>query len=420
MKHNVKIALWAVTGIVLPILSQAQDDSGGLTDELYSLHGVLDGLYNQMIPLCSQLIGVGQLIAGFAALWYIAARIWRHLASAEPIDFYPLFRPFAIGFAIMVFPSVIDMINGVMQPTVVATSAMVTNSDEAVAFLLKQKEEAVKQSYLYQMYVGESGEGDRDKWYEYTHPGKDVSDEGTFESIGDDIKFAMAKATYNFRNSIKEWMSEILQVLYAAASLCINTIRTFNLIILAILGPLVFGFSVFDGFHHTLRHWLARYINVFLWLPVANIFGSVMGKIQENMLKIDIAQVNTWGETYFSNTDMGYLIFMVIGIIGYFSVPSIANYIMHVGGGGDAIGSKATALTMGAAGGAISGGTSVIANGMNRLNQGEQMLMNSSGSLRDGYNTPSSGTGMYHHAGRAFGKLQGYMRNKLSGDDKME
>jgi len=419
MKQYLKIALWAVMGMVLPSLSQAQDSEGSLVNELYSLHGVLDGLYNQMIPLCSQLISVGQLIAGFAALWFIAARVWRHLANAEPVDFYPLFRPFAIGFAIMVFPSVISMINGVMQPTVVATSAMVTNSDEAVAFLLKQKEDALKQSYLYQMYIGESGEGDKAKWYEYTHPGKDISDEGTFESIGDDIKFAMAKATYNFRNSIKQWMSEILQVLYAAASLCINTIRTFNLIILAILGPLVFGFSVFDGFHHTLRHWLARYINVFLWLPVANIFGGIMGKIQENMLKIDIQQVNAWGETYFSNTDMGYLIFMIIGIIGYFSVPSIASYIMHVGGG-DAIGSKATALTMGAAGGAIGGSTTMLSNGMSRLNQGEQMLMNAAGDLREGYNTPSNGSGMYHHAGKAYGKVQEYMRNKLSGDDKIE
>jgi conjugative transposon TraJ protein len=419
MKQYVKIASGAIMGMVLPALAQAQEDGGGLVNELYSLRNVLDGLYNQMIPLCSQLISVAQLIAGFAALWFIAARAWRHLANAEPIDFYPLFRPFAIGFAIMIFPSVISIINGVLQPTVAATAGMVTNSEEAVAFLLKQKEDAVKQSYLYQMYVGESGEGNKGKWYEYTHPGKNVSDEGTFESIGDDIKFAMAKAAYNFRNSIKEWMSEILQVLYAAAALCINTIRTFNLIILAILGPLVFGFSVFDGFHHALRHWLARYINVFLWLPVANIFGSVMGKIQENMLKIDIAQVNTWGDTYFSNTDMGYLIFLIIGIIGYFSVPSIANYIMHVGGG-DAISSKATALTMGAAGGAIAGGTSVIANGMNRLNQGEQMLMNSAGDLRAGYNTPSSGSGIYHHAGKASHKVQEYMRNKLSGDDKME
>ncbi len=418
MNQNLKIAFWAVTGMLLPFWSAAQDNSGGVTNELYSLRDVLDGIYNQMIPLCSGLTGIGQLIAGFAALWFIGARVWRHLASAEPIDFYPLFRPFAIGFAIMVFPSVISLINGVMQPTVVATSAMVTNSDSAVAFLLKQKEEAVKGSYLYEMYVGESGEGNKDKWYEYTHQGKDASNETMFEGIGDDIKFAMAKASFNFRNSIKEWMSEILQVLFAAASLCINTIRTFNLIILAILGPLAFGLSVFDGFHHTLRHWLARYINVFLWLPVANIFGGIMGKIQENMLKIDIQQVNGFGETFFSHTDMGYLIFLIIGIIGYFTVPSMAGYIMHVGGG-DALGSKVSALTMGAAGGAVSSGMTAGSSLLNRADRSEQNMMSTGGNFREGYNTSPSGSGMAHGAGNAYGKAHHYLKNRLSGDKKI-
>ena len=418
MNQQVKIAFWAVTGMVLPFVSGAQDNGGGMANEMYSLRNVLDGIYNQMMPLCSQLIGIGQLIAGFAALWFIAARVWRHLANAEPIDFYPLFRPFAVGGAILMFPSVISLINGVMQPTVVATGAMVTNSDSAVAFLLKQKEEAVKGSYLYEMYVGESGEGDKDKWYEYTHPGKDASDEGTFEGIGDDIRFAMAKASFSFKNSIKEWMSEILQILFAAASLCINTMRTFNLIILAILGPLAFGLSVFDGFQHTLRNWLARYINVFLWLPVANIFGGIMGKIQENMLKMDIQQVNTFGDTFFGHTDMGYLIFLIIGIIGYFTVPSIAGYIMQVGGG-DALGSKATAITMGAAGSAASGGMSAGSSLMNRVTQGEQNLMGTSGNVRGGYATPPSGSGMAHQAGSAYGKAHHYLKNKLSGDKKI-
>ena len=418
MKRYVKIALWAVAGILLPLLSQAQDSGGNFTNELYSLHDVLDGIYNQMIPLCSQLIGIGQGIAGFAALWFIAARVWRHMARAEPIDFYPLFRPFAIGLAIMMFPSVISLINGVMQPTVAATSSMVTNSDSAVAFLLQQKEEAVKQSYLYEMYVGESGEGDKSKWYEYTHPGKNASDEGTFESIGDDIKFAMAKASFNFRNSIKEWMSEILQVLFAAASLCINTIRTFNLIILAILGPLAFGLSVFDGFHDTLRHWIARYINVFLWLPVANIFGSIMGKIQENMLRMDIQQVNTFGDTFFSHTDMGYLIFLIIGIIGYFTVPSITNYIVHAGGS-NALGSKAATMTMGAASGAVTGGMAAGSSLMSRMDKGEHNLMRTGGDVRAGYSTPPSGSGIAHGAGKAFGHAHHYLKNKLSSDKKI-
>jgi|SRR5690242_380983 len=305
----------------------------GISSEVGGLQKVLAQLYDEMMPLCSGLIGVGRGLAGFAAMWYIASRVWGHISRAEPVDFYPLFRPFVIGFAVLIFPSVISMINAVMSPTVTATSAMVNNSDKAIALLLKQKEEAIKQTDVWQMYVGESGSGDQEKWYRYTHPGEDPSDEGWIEGIGDDIKFAMAKASYNFRNSIKEWMSEVLHLLFLAAALCINTIRTFYLVVLAILGPLVFGLAVFDGLGHTLMIWVARYINIFLWLPVANIFGSLIGKIQEKMIALDIQQINQAGDTFFSSTDTAYLIFMIIGIIGYFTIPSVANHIVNVGGG---------------------------------------------------------------------------------------
>ena len=40
----------------------------------------------------------------------------------------------------------------------------------------------------------EIGSGDRDKWYKYTHP-MTPTDEGFFEYIGNDIKFAMARAS---------------------------------------------------------------------------------------------------------------------------------------------------------------------------------------------------------------------------------
>jgi len=327
MKKWQRIIL-AITAGLVPEFTKAQDVAG----EIHSMQSVLDKLFNDMMPLCSQLIGVGRGIAAFAATWYIASRVWRHISNAEPIDFYPLFRPFVIGFAVIIFPSVIAMINGVMQPTVTATSSMITGSDNAIAELLKLKEAAIRNSDAWQMYVGESGEGDRDKWYKYTYH-EDPSQEGMLEGIGNSVSFAMSKLYYNMKNSIKEWLSEILKIFYEAAALCINTIRTFHLVVLAILGPLAFGISIFDGFQHTLTVWIARYINFFLWLPVANIFGAIMGKIQENMLKVDISQIDSQGNTFFSSTDIGYLIFMIIGIAGYFTVPSVANYIIHAGGG---------------------------------------------------------------------------------------
>jgi conjugative transposon TraJ protein len=315
---------------LLPALSQAQSLSG----EMNSMQSELDKVYSQMLPMCSNLISVARGIAGFAALWYIASRAWRQIAAAEPIDFYPLLRPFALGMAIMLFPAVIAVINGVLQPTVSATKIMVKDSNKAIATLLKKKEEAVKKSDTWQMYVGETGSGDADKWYKYTHPkDPDREDESMFEGISNDIKFFMDKQSYNFRNSIKQWLSQVLEVLFAASSLCINTLRTFFLIVLAILGPLVFGFAVFDGFQHTLTVWLARYVNIFLWLPIANVFGSIIGTIQENMLRLDISQINQQGDTFFSSTDTAYLIFLIIGIVGYFSVPNVANYVVNAGGG---------------------------------------------------------------------------------------
>jgi len=314
----------------LPVTLQAQS----IHEEVKGLHAVLASLYTEMMPLCSQLIGVGQGIAGFAALWYIASRVWRHLSRAEPIDFYPLFRPFAVGLCIALFPQVLGIINGVLQPTVSGTESMVTASDKAIETLLAAKAKAIQQTDKWQMFVGASGEGDYSKWYSYMHDGEDVSEEGFFAGIGNSVKFMTSKFMYGVRNTIKEYLSQVLQLLFAAASLCINTIRTFNLVVLAILGPLTFGLAVFDGFQQTLYNWMARYINIFLWLPVANLFGAIIGKIQENMLHIDLEQIQQAGDTFFSTKDMAYMVFMLIGIIGYFTVPSIANSIVQVTGVG--------------------------------------------------------------------------------------
>jgi conjugative transposon TraJ protein len=315
----------SVALLCLPAMASAQDDFAG---EIHSLQSVLDQLYDEMIPLCSQLIGVGRGIAGFAALFYIAYRVWRSIANAEPIDFYPLLRPFAIGLAIILFPHVIALINGVLKPTVTGTAAMMKNSNKAIAYLLKKKEQAINRSEMYELY---GMQGEQSNWYKYQHPEGEEESGGLIPTIG--IRMAISKALFSFKNSIKRWLSEILHIVYEAAALCINTIRTFYLIVLAILGPLVFAISIFDGFQHTLAAWFARYINVFLWLPVANIFGAIIAKIQENMLRIDLAQIEQYGDTFFSSSDVAYLIFLIIGIIGYFTVPSVANYIIHAAGG---------------------------------------------------------------------------------------
>ncbi len=68
-----------------------------------NLHQILRNLYTEMMPLCGNMAGVAKGIAGLGALVFVAYRVWQQLSRAEPIDVFPLLRPFAIGIAIMFF-----------------------------------------------------------------------------------------------------------------------------------------------------------------------------------------------------------------------------------------------------------------------------------------------------------------------------
>jgi conjugative transposon TraJ protein len=302
-----RILILAIICLMLPSIANAQS----LGEHIYSLNSVLDRLFNEMMPLCSRMIDVGRATAGLAALFYISTRVWKHLAKAEAIDFYPLLRPFAIGMAIVLFPSLIALMNGVLKPTADATAEMAKDSHKAIYYHILKQEQAIKKNPP--VGFGTGGNPDYEK---YQQPDGTSPSNGFFSGLSNAFSF------FSIKSYIKLMISETVQILYAAAGLCINTIRTFYLIVLAILGPLVLGLSVFDGFSHTLASWFARYINVYMWLPVANIFGAITSKILENMIRLD--------QDFFGSVT--YIIFMLISIVGYTTVPNIAGYIIQAGG----------------------------------------------------------------------------------------
>lgn len=105
------------------------------------------------------------------------------------------------------------------------------------------------------------------------------------------------------------------------------------MIVLSILGPIAFALSVFDGLQNTLVQWLARYISVYLWLPVSDLFGAMLAKIQMLILQEEMnLMANPMSIIDVDGSSVIYLIFMLIGIIGYFCVPTVANWIVQAGG----------------------------------------------------------------------------------------
>ena len=178
--------------------------------------------------------------------------------------------------------------------------------------------------------------------------------------IGTAAGMYIERGMYKVKKAIQNFFRELLEMLFQAASLTIDTIRTFFLIVLAILGPIAFALSVWDGFQSTLTMWIQRYIQTYLWLPVADLFSTILAKIQVLMLQNDISELTNNPNVDLDGSNSAYTIFMIIGIIGYFTIPTVAGWIIQAGGAGNynrAVNNTAMQVGSGAAsvGGAVVG-----------------------------------------------------------------
>lgn len=296
-----------------------------LSIDFENLHQILHTLYQEMMPLCSNLTGVAKGIAGLGALFYVAAKVWQALARAEPIDVYPLLRPFAIGLCIMFFPTfVLGTINTVLSPVVKGCHGML----ETQTFdMNKYREQKDKLEY-------EANKRNPETAYLVDKEEFDKKLDELGWSAGDLITMGgmyIDRAEYRMKQNIRKWFQELLELLFQSAGLVIDTIRTFFLIVLSILGPIAFAISVYDGFQSSLTQWITRYISVYMWLPVSDLFSSVLARIQVLMLTKDIEAMSD--PTFIpDSSNTVYMVFLIIGIFGYFTIPTVANWIIMAGG----------------------------------------------------------------------------------------
>lgn len=313
-------------------------------------HETLRTLYDQMMPLCSNMIGVAKGIAGLGALFYVAYRVWQSLSRAEPIDVYPLLRPFAIGLCIMFFPSVVlGTINSVMSPVVQGTHGMLQSETFDMNKYAQQKDQLeyeIMRKNPETAYLV-----DNEIW-------DNKLDALGITDVGTKVGLYIEKAMYESKKWIREAFRELLEIIFKAAALVIDVIRTFFLIVLAILGPIAFAISVWDGFQSTLTQWITRYISVYLWLPVSDLFSTILARLQSLMLQADIERMQTDPNFSIDSSDVIYILFLVIGIVGFFTIPTVAGWIISAGGMGNfgknvnSTATKAGAMAGGAAGAA--------------------------------------------------------------------
>ena len=267
-----------------------------------SLHGILRRLYDEMTELCQPMMTLATAIAALGALFYIAYRVWQSLSRAEPVDVFGMLRPFCLGICILFFD---------------------------VRKFQEEKDRLLAEMPLKVAVTGEFNPTDEELEKEIADMGWNEEDYAVMQR--------MSHTCYSFslQGIVQTIMRKVMEFFFRAASLVVDTIRTFFLIVLSVLGPFAFAVSVFDGFQNTLIQWLARYISVYLWLPISDLLGVMLARIQTLVLQSEMEMIRDPLSVFSPDGSTAiYLVFMLIGLVGYFCVPTVANWVVQAGGMG--------------------------------------------------------------------------------------
>ena len=189
-----------------------------LSVDFSNLHTILESLYNEMMPLCGDMLDVAKGLAGLGACFMWPSVSGSRLPVAEPIDVYPLLRPFAIGICIMLFPTlVLGTMNTVLSPIVQGTHKMLEGQTMDMQQYREQKDRLEREAMLRNpetAYLVSDEEFDRqldelgwspDAWQPHGH--------------------VYGSGMYNLEKNIRDAFRSLLELLFAAASLLIDTVR---------------------------------------------------------------------------------------------------------------------------------------------------------------------------------------------------
>lgn len=290
---------------------------------------LLATLKQDMLPLCSDMAIIAKAVAVIGCLISISFVALKSMADAQPIDFWAFVKPISIAFCIMMFePFVIGTIDGIMTPIAKATSALAESQEVDYFDKSDELEDARAKEYpssdvIY--HLTKNQQAAQAKMSE--SEGAVKIEEKDFQEIA--RRELAAEKEYK-KTIFTSMLESLLDIISAAARIIINLVGTFYLLILAILGPLAFAAACFPMFENSISNWMTRYISTSLWLPIANLFTAVLSKAQLMLCEKQLEGISTGSAI--STTLL--LAMTVVGIFGYFSVPSISNWVIQAGGSG--------------------------------------------------------------------------------------
>ncbi len=265
------------------------------------------------------LVDMARAIGGIAAFFYISKRIYEQLIADNPVSILPLLRPFALVLVITFWGPFVNLLQVPTKGLTKLSEAVYADKKHIVKQRLDEKHDAILAADLPVFYENEEKEAALwDKGINLLLTSYNII---TGRAIQNQINFYIMDA-----------IRQVLESFFEVLVYLIAFLRTVFCVLLVIFGPLVFAISIFDGFQDNYLQWIARFVNVNLYLPIALLILSLTQEILIYVLELEIEQINAMAiylpqQFYVSN-----LVVPICGIIGMAMVPKIASWIVQASG----------------------------------------------------------------------------------------
>jgi conjugative transposon TraJ protein len=344
---------------------------------------IVQSLADKVEPFAEQVGMLMGVIGGIGALLYVGSKVWKNMANGEPLEFYPLLRPFVIGFFVVNFSMVKAPIDFLMERVERLSYGYFEGKFGSIEEQAKKVREKVEEQAR-ERQAKEKAEREerlRDKnmlgqAVEYLKEGAEYMGKNLlsgFSSIAGLISTIVSAVLYCLVYVFKvliTWYYEYVSILYRC--------------ILGILGPIAFTVAIFPGFQNGITNWLAKYISICLWPVVFGIVHYLIVSIQTELIcSVDYSQ--WWSAGVALSVAEWQAVFLgIIEIALYLTVPTIVSWIIPNGDTSGALGGMKTMLSsvataVGAAVGFATGAAGVTAskqmmskvmNVMNKMKKG--------------------------------------------------
>lgn len=312
----------------------------------FTIQAVLELIRLDLINVSSaNILWVGQTIGAIGALLYCAKLAYEGLLGGSLWSMRVL-RPFAIGLLLILYPSFMTAVDGIMMAINNGLGQAFITQDTRITDILKTRDLNPLTDNDDNLIGIEDIQAEEDEQAASIVDSVTESITSTFEVtrwIGEKLYWAMMRL-----------IEEILFRLSHALLMIINTIRVFFLVVLYVVGPLVIGLSAFPGFESAYHKWLGRYLSVHLWLGIGNIYEAIAVRLWEIIVENGGMWTSGVGLEGTANafilTSWSW-VFLLTLIVGYVTIPIVAGWVIS----GSGIGQAGALLAAAASKGTVKG-----------------------------------------------------------------